>query len=153
MQTWTPEKREYQRNKRKRWKDAGLCMRCGKRSAVEGRTSCAECIEEAIEKRKEKRSQGVCTYCAKQNPVIPGTSYCQDCCVKITRRNKKIHQERLAGGLCTNCGENPSRSGKLTCSKCAKETRKFNQRNKKKCFDYYGRVCTCCKQEFDEIFL
>ena len=43
--------------------------------------------------------------------------------------------------------------GLLNCASCVEEYRELHRRNKRKCFDHYGRSCACCGLAFDERFL
>ncbi len=118
------------RNQKAR-KEAGLCIRCGKQSPVEGGTTCTPCREkrQAAERRQyqERRAQGLCTRCG--TPVLDGLSRCARCAVieeatkcpeRKNARSRELYAERRAQGLCTTCGA-PSQ-GASRCAPCAERS-------------------------------
>ena len=93
----------------------GICVRCGKEPALDGRTRCVECSLKEAEyaekykkthpnrrtaeqnaKRKEQRAErvqnGICAECGKHK-AWNGTKLCMDCCLK-KRRVAKRWRER-----------------------------------------------------------
>ena len=116
---------------KKTWREAGLCVRCGKPPSVEGGSICTPCQEKrrAKERRKyaERRAAGLCTKCG--SPAFAGQSYCGPCAVaRSTGRSTELknaaarrrYAERRASGLCTDCGE-PSQ-GAARCAPCAERS-------------------------------
>ena len=116
---------------KKAWREAGLCIRCGKPPAVEGASICTPCQEKrrVKERRKyaERRAAGLCTNCG--TPAFAGQSYCGPCAVlRSDRRSTELknaaarrkYAERRAAGLCTDCGE-PSQ-GAARCAPCAERS-------------------------------
>ncbi len=142
-----------QKNKRAQRRAGGLCMRCGRVPARPDRVDCESCAREGNEHRIAKRQAGICPYCYEQNPVIPDTGYCRSCADKVSEASKLQRAERKRLGLCSNCGKVPTRTGYVNCEECAAVFRGNHKQNKKRCFDHYGRTCTCCNLEFDERFL
>lgn len=58
---------------------------------------------------------------------------------------KKYHEARIAKGLCSSCGKNPSRPGLLSCSECAKYFRDQNKKQRKERSEH-GLCMTCGKR-------
>ena len=112
-------------------REAGLCIRCGKRPPVEGGTTCAPCREkrQAAEKRQydRRRAAGCCTRCG--GPVHGGRSRCARCAAiedagKCPERKnaaaRKRYAARRARSACTDCGA-PA-FGACRCPACAKRS-------------------------------
>ena len=115
----------------KAWREAGLCVRCGKSPAADGGEICAPCQEKrrAKDRRKyaERRAAGLCTSCGA--PALEGQAYCGPCAFLRTDgrsselRNaaaRRKYAERRAQGLCTDCGA-PSQ-GAARCEACARRS-------------------------------
>ncbi len=118
------------RNQKAR-KEAGLCIRCGKRPPVEGGTTCAPCREKRQERERrqyvEHRAAGCCTRCG--TPVLDGRSRCARCAAiedagKCPERKnaaaRKRYAARRARSACTDCGA-PA-FGACRCPACAKRS-------------------------------
>lgn len=78
-------------------KEAGLCTRCGKRKATEGRTTCGVCRERdnaarrirvGTSDRSEHVAKGLCYFC--DNPVKPGYKVCE--------KHYRMNTEKAAKG-------------------------------------------------------
>ena len=123
--------RARSRRRKKAWREAGLCLRCGKPPAVEGGKLCTPCQERrrAKERRKyaARRAAGLCTNCG--TPAFDGLAYCGPCAVirdarrPTERRNeaaRRKYAERRSRGQCTDCGE-PSQ-GAARCEPCARRS-------------------------------
>ena len=123
--------RARSKRRRKAWREAGLCARCGEPPAVEGGTICTPCQEKrrAKERRKyaARRAAGLCTKCGSR--AFAGQSYCGPCAVARSARRcterkneaaRRRYAERKARGLCTDCGE-PSQ-GAARCAPCAERS-------------------------------
>ena len=111
--------------------EAGLCIRCGDRSPVEGGATCAPCREtrQAAEREQygARRTAGLCVRCG--GPVFDGLSRCAPCAVveedrrnpeRKNARSRRRYEERRARGLCTSCGA-PSQ-GAARCMPCAERS-------------------------------
>jgi hypothetical protein len=142
-----------QKSRRAERKATGLCMRCGKSPAKPNRVDCDPCSKLANAGRVKKKLAGVCAYCSDQNPTLPGLTLCRSCSQKSSKKNKEIVAKRKQLGLCVTCGRESSCDGQVNCEACAAEGREYHRKNKRACFDHYGRACTCCGVEFDERFL
>lgn len=77
--------KQYYHARRKRLKDNGLCTKCGKRKAREGRLTCAICANNAAREQRERLNQkpfwlrsalGICYKC--DNPAVEGFKLCQE---------------------------------------------------------------------------
>ncbi|MXW91807.1 MAG: hypothetical protein F4114_18085 [Rhodospirillaceae bacterium] len=123
--------RAKSRRRQKARKDAGLCIRCGKRPPVEGGTTCTPCRQkrQAAEQRNyaARRAAGCCTRCGE--PVFEGLSRCRPCALaddagrspeRKNARSRQRYAERRARGLCTACGA-PSQ-GASRCPTCAEKS-------------------------------
>ena len=112
-------------------REAGLCIRCGKRPPVEGGTTCTPCREkrQAAEKLRydRRRAAGCCIRCG--GPVLDGLSRCARCAAiedagkcpeHKNARSRKLYAERRSRGLCTSCGA-PSQ-GASRCAPCAERS-------------------------------
>ena len=121
--------RARSRRLRKAWREAGLCVRCGKPPAVEGGTICTSCREKrrarARRKYAERRAAGLCVKCAVLLPG--GKTYCGSCAAAKHKRrprdpearreaDRRRYAERRARGDCTSCGE-PA-NGAAECEAC-----------------------------------
>ena len=123
--------RARSRRRKKAWREAGLCVRCGNPPAVEGATICTSCRDKhrTKERRKyaERRAAGLCTKCG--TPAFDGLSYCGPCAVLHSgsgspkRKNaaaRRRYAERRARDRCTDCGA-PSQ-GAARCAPCAERS-------------------------------
>ena len=116
---------------RKAWREAGLCVKCGKPPEAEGGTICSPCREKrrakARRKYAERRAAGLCTKCG--SPAFRGLTYCGPCAaIRDARRSPELKSAQSrrryarlrAAGLCTDCGE-PSQ-GASRCAPCAERS-------------------------------
>ena len=119
------------KRRQKARREAGLCIRCGKRPPVEGGTTCGPCREkrQAAERRQyhERRAEGLCARCG--GPVLDGLSRCAPCAVieeatmnpaRKNARSRELYAERRSRGVCTSCGA-PSQ-GASRCAPCAERS-------------------------------
>jgi hypothetical protein len=80
---------------------------------------------------------------------------------KITEARHRLWQSRESAGLCSYCGKNPPKDGRIGCVECLKKkvsgtlsyTRAhkdraalYRKRIRKAAIDKYGGVCVCCKE-------
>ena len=123
--------RAKSRRRQKARKEAGLCIRCGKRRPVDGGTTCAPCRDrrQAAERQQyaERRAARLCSRCG--GPVHDGLSRCAPCAVideagrcpeRKNARSRRLYWKRRSAGLCTACGA-PS-LGACRCPECAKRS-------------------------------
>ena len=125
-----------QTERRNRWKEQGLCIRCGGERA-EGKNQCQKCLDDRNAKqisakaskarRDTLRAQGLCTVCGK-TWAEPGRSRCKACLARHRAHDAKYdpthaktkarRQARIEAGLCIDCGKPTDRDGKQRCSAC-----------------------------------
>jgi hypothetical protein len=145
----------------------GLCSTEGcHQPQVEGKTKCQVHLDrDAINARKRSEKSiaaGKCPRCKCRAPA-PGRKYCRTCldeCNEATKANYREDKskqqaasarwraDKIAAGLCTQCGENPVRPGKENCGDCA-EDKSFRQRRlhaeqRRLVLEHYGKACVCC---------
>ena len=108
--------RAYERERSRRERTArradGICTRCGKAPAVEGRTSCEPCLE-------QRRASDRVKYAAGK---AAGLKY-GGADVEAKRRSgraksKRRQKARVEAGLCIRCGKRPPVEGGTTCAPC-----------------------------------
>lgn len=80
------------------YKDNGICVRCGQRRAIEGKTMCSVCQEKIRKWYKDNRSKR----CAK---------------------GRQHYKERKAQGVCVSCGISRPVEGRVRCATCMKYQR------------------------------
>ena len=123
--------RARDRQRRREWKDAGLCTACGRRRPADGRSICAPCREEqrAIERERyaARRAAGRCVRCGQ--PVFGGSSRCGRCAVLEAERmsperrkaaTRKRYAKRRARGICVDCSVPVA--GTARCPSCARRS-------------------------------
>lgn len=89
---------EYQKQYRSMRKSARLCIRCGKKEAVEGLTQCEICRQREMYHHKRKITE------AQK--------------IKNKENAKKRYNERKKNGICVRCGKNKAIPGKVRCLDC-----------------------------------
>ena len=110
------ERSEYQKERKRRLREAGLCQYCKK--PCEDHLACSECREKdtlrKTKKRKELRGSGFCSVCQK-----PSTMYrCNDCLPMHYRAQKRRYKKMTENGLCIGCGIKVD-GGFVYCVNCA----------------------------------
>ena len=123
--------RARDRQRRREWKDAGLCTACGRRRPADGRSICEPCREEqrAIDRQRYavRRAAGRCVRCGK--PAFCGSSRCGRCAVLEAERtsserrkaaSRKRYARRKARGICVDCSV-PA-AGAARCPSCARRS-------------------------------
>lgn len=138
----------WQRDRRKRLKEQGLCSFCGKCSPRQGKCTCESCgnklkgpSKKNRDKRKERRVQGQCS-CG--NESRPGKLTCVNC----NERGLKKYRRKREQGLCANCG-NSTLTGKTRCSDCSGKLREKGIQLRTEVYEAYGGAqCACCESTF-----
>lgn len=78
-----------------RRKEAGLCPRCGEKSARPGRVYCEACSRRAYEEKtaikQRRKDAGKCVWC--ERPTRPGKRMCLPCSIRAAGYSKKYYQE------------------------------------------------------------
>lgn len=139
------EKHDVEQDKRRKaWKEAGKCTRCG--GETDGQhVQCQSCREymapiralAAREWRARKAEEGKCTLCGKVW-AEPGRRLCKKCAEKHRSANNKPEyrvrekakrQARIEAGLCVDCGA-VAIVGQRRCERCRNlqrdRTRKYS---------------------------
>lgn len=139
---------EMNKRRRQRFKNSGMCVRCGK-PAVKGKTLCERCenikLVESKAAYKAKRERGICTACGMRRPA-PKKTMCEICLAKMAERQtiyrgsisegkkKKIYADKYAkakqkrelakqSGICTKCFKRKATPGYCTCIECRVKAR------------------------------
>ena len=112
-------------------REAGVCIRCGKRPPADGGTTCTPCRDkrQAAEKEQyaERRAANCCTRCG--GPVHDGLSRCGPCAImdqasqspeRKNEQSRRRYGSRRERGLCTSCGA-PAQ-GASRCVPCAEKS-------------------------------
>lgn len=134
---------------RKRRKEQGLCLKCGRPLDRNG-TYCKECrkvlTDENTERRHWYQDNGICPRCGK-NDLFGDEKVCPECNAKayeiIMRSRERLgkehynnqhnewarnnHQKRIEQGVCTRCGKRKADSGYKTCGICRAKTRNYKR--------------------------
>lgn len=134
-----------------KYKQAGLCTRCGE-PARENRTTCEKCAKYYRIRRNIIIDMKVCPACGK-NELFGDEKICLDCRTKnaeyqanarkkgvwytLPEYKNKEHRQRYEKykkmGLCPQCGKRKPALGKVRCSVClAKNAEAQRQRTNKK---------------------
>ena len=117
---------EYERERSRKERAArqadGICTRCGKAPAAEGRTACEPCLE-------KRRAADLAKYAAGK---AAGLSYGGADPVarkKYARaRSKRRQKARIEAGLCIRCGARPPAEGGTTCTPCRDKRQQAERR-------------------------
>ncbi len=113
-----------------RRRSQGICLRCGKAPAKEGRKCCAPCLARHLGVRQaeiaRRKQAGLCRQCGKR----PAVGYhCLACRAKGKSRRARSRQE----GACTRCYKAPADAGGALCPECrVKECNKLRRCHAKK---------------------
>lgn len=101
-------------------------------------------VDYDIERRRVRVAAGGCWSCLK--PAAPGRKSCSDCLARHGLIVKLLVKQRVANGLCRDCGKQKicERSTSL-CDACLKLRGEYWQRLKLAAFHAYGGpICVCC---------
>lgn len=143
--------KEWQKKRRERLKQEGLCSSCGKFPPAENKASCVGCLEKhrfTMRKWKQKeiatnKAKGLCN-CGGQ--VVEGKKICQACADKGLRRYYSNKQK----GRCSYC-KNTAIPGMTRCSECSNKHRIAKQQLRQEVFAAYGgSKCNCCGETIDK---
>lgn len=144
-------------------KKIGLCIHCGKFSAIKNKTLCIKCQEQGLmmfkkwkkELREKRKKEFLCIDCGK-NPPKNNRVRCTECCSKESQRQIERCDRRKSEGICVSCGKLPAIYRKTLCFKClSKENERGRNKalkNKYKVIEEYGGKCSCCGED-NPIFL
>jgi hypothetical protein len=97
----------YKRAWRAKHKAAGMCASCGTTRDVEGRVRCRKCLD--ADRASHERRKDTPAY-------VEGA-------VRGLRQKAERRRQRVAQGLCGQCGEGPPAAGRKWCEPCLAEHR------------------------------
>ena len=117
----TAYERERFRREAEQRRAAGLCVRCGKSPAVQGRTMCEPCAEERRARERAKYAK------AKAAGKLYGGRNVETRRRIGREKSARRLAARLAAGLCTSCGKRPSADSGTTCEPCREARRAFER--------------------------
>lgn len=153
-----------------RRKSKGQCPRCGQK-LNNNRKICNDCLEKQVSKPRDdvyvpntkRKELGLCISCGKPNPAT--TERCDKCTKKYSKTKSLSREQRIACGLCGQCGKGLLAENRKRCIICAHRTNKWyatsqtrlknivkNQGLKDKVVRHYGGKCNCCG-EVERTFL
>lgn len=102
--------REYMRRRYAAAKAAGMCVRCGKAPARDGKTECKACAEFLNAKKLAK---------LKANPA----EYARHL-ARVRKHGAETRARRIAAGKCPRCGA-PAAEGVRLCERCREHAREY----------------------------
>ena len=110
----------------------GICTRCGKLPAAEGRTSCEPCLE------KRRASDRARYAIGKARGLKYGGANPHAKRRAGRARSRKLQKARIEAGLCIRCGKQQPVKGGTTCATCrekrqAAERRQYAERRAAGC--------------------
>ncbi len=119
--------RERSRKERAVRQAGGICTRCGKLPAVEGRASCERCLEKRRASDRARYTAG------KAAGKLYGGADPEAKRKAARAKSKRNQKARKKAGLCIRCGNQPPVEGGTTCTPCremrqAAERRQYAER-------------------------
>lgn len=133
-----------------RRKSEGLCVKCGKTKAVQGKVMCVECAEKQKIYQKETRvyfkNIGLCPRCGK-NKLFGDEKECPECLAMMYEVNRKSRERRNVTameyyrkdiqrlkeqGLCRSCRKRKVAEGHTYCQKCLEKHREQVEKYRRK---------------------
>ena len=140
--------RGYERERSRREAAArsaeGLCTRCGKAQAADGRTACEPCLE-------KRRASDRARYAAgKAAGKLYGGANADAKRRSGRTKSKRRQQSRRAAGLCIRCGHNPPVEGGTTCAPC-RDKRQAAERRQYEVRRAAGLCARCGGPAFDAL--
>lgn len=158
-------------------RENGICVRCKKRKAVEGKCRCNSCREKqriyVNETRKFlQENVRICPRC-KKNRLYGEEKVCLECGAyeyKVTMESRKRkgrehynklhadwerreHKKRIENGICTRCGKRKADNGFKTCGICRAKNREQKRKNRtteNRNERYERGVCYFCENPIKE---
>jgi len=138
--------REWQKARRLKLREQGLCTGCGKREPTLGFTRCEVCRQQSAANTKKHRmscyakrkASSLCTECGRKPSV--GGVLCEQCRERLREQKK----EQIAKGICVNCTL-PALPDRRRCQICTDAQKRQRREKRLKVFDAYGGSrCNCC---------
>ncbi len=118
--------RQYERERSRRERAArhaeGVCTRCGKLPAAEGRSSCEPCLEKrrAADRAKYAASKAAGKPYGGADPAAKRKSG--------RAKSRRRRKARIEAGLCIRCGRRPPAGGGTTCASCREKRQAADRR-------------------------
>ena len=158
-----------------KYKENGICVKCGKKKAEPGKVMCKECAEIVrvyhAETREWLKSIGYCPRCGK-NKLFGDEKLCPECLADAAIKNKKSREKHYGSnhnyyvmdiarlkekGLCRSCRKNKVVEGHTYCATClAKKRERSRKYRQKKTGNYLHRsewysygLCYHCGKPLD----
>ena len=140
------EIRKSARERKAKFRAAGLCQICGGGPLVTA-TMCAvhrDYFRKYQKARREKRVEaGICTNCCKEPKV--NATMCETCRLKHGRYVAGVHSRREEAGMCKGGGKIEPETGRKRCGPCRKAFRAYRSKIRNIVYAAYGGyVCACC---------
>jgi hypothetical protein len=128
----------------KELKDNGICVYCKKQKASENKVMCDDCRRKQSDKKKSDRifykELGICPRC-KKNTIYGDEGNCLECrsemysinlkykdTEKSREQGRRIYYKRKQQGLCATCGKRSNIVGSVSCERCLKKKRYYNEK-------------------------
>ncbi len=128
-------------------KEAGICTQCNK-PTEDGYVVCAACRVKApsLKRYYKNKENGLCRSCGAD---AGGKSKCDACAEKQKAFSNSWYKDKVASGLCTNCGTTKAREGRITCEACndikIEQSRIRGRKLKEDVMSAYGGIqCVGC---------
>jgi hypothetical protein len=140
--------REYRKLRQHSFRDRGLCISCGKKSAAIAKR-CEECHRWRMNWQKQRRdsylAEGMCSACGKRK--LHTKTMCKPCSVKHAGYVRTRRQRCKASNLCTQCGK-ANKTHTERCAPCMVIQGAYREKVKGEVYAAYGGyVCACCGED------
>lgn len=131
-------KNEYFREMYTWRKTHHICVKCGQRDAIKGRTRCISCAEKSRERDAKRHAMEKLEYRTEE-------IYKQSC------RMKKLYDLCVAFGVCVDCGKRNAAPGYVRCGECLIRRRRKSEEKRRKAGifprDSYSNLCAICNKK------
>jgi hypothetical protein len=113
----TSRQNEYNRRRRARLAEAGVCRDCGRPSGGAYRCDACATYHRLTQRlaRDERAAHGRCIYCGARR--VRGKTMCASCLEHHRLSVIRATDDRRVAGLCTQCGRKTT-PGYVTCRSC-----------------------------------
>lgn len=111
----------FSKQKRDEFRQAGICIRCGKELAAIPHTRCQSCHEyqHQIDQKRQLRLKGqlLCNVCGNV-PPLPRLDRCQACTDIAKARQKARYHSEKRKGICMGCRKTGIPLTQVRCDEC-----------------------------------
>ncbi len=107
--------RERGRRRHAERKAAGLCVKCGRASALAERTQCGPCAERRLAADRARHARARAEGKPRRDSEAARLADCE--------RGHRRRAERRAAGVCIRCGHFPPEEGRSMCEPCRDDRR------------------------------